>query len=100
MVASSPARTSPAGEPGLDNATYDVAIIDLASRTATVVPGAAADQPQQPMVWRADGSRLFTTTIVGGKTYIAMWDVGAGTATELRYHPKALVGLAALGQTG
>ncbi len=86
------------GEPGFDDATYDVAVIDLATHSARVVAGASSQQPQQPLVWTADSRRLFTLTTASGSTYIAMWEQGAATATELRYHPKALVGLAVLGQ--
>jgi hypothetical protein len=91
------------GQGGFPDTVYQLAIVNLAAGTETIMTGAVSLTPQQPLLWTTDSGNLFFLTS-RQRSAIAKWRRDAPTAIELRYiplldpvgRPRPLTGLAIL----
>jgi hypothetical protein len=81
------------GPPDAD--PYHLAVIGLGNGSVQVSPGAVGRADPHPLVWGADGSRLWTIVTTDQGSLLASWANGTPSAHELRFHAEhMLTGLA------
>jgi hypothetical protein len=74
---------------------YHLAVIGLGGGSVRVSPAAVARENPHPLVWAADGSRLWGIVPTEQGSLLATWPSGAPSARELRFRVQdALTGLA------
>jgi hypothetical protein len=74
---------------------FHLAVIGLGDGSVQVSPGAAGRNNPHPLVWAADGSRLWTIVTTAQGSLLASWAAGTPSARELRFRAaQTLTGLA------